>query len=107
MPDAVLAEHLLGGVDGIAASAAPLTGGGFVAAVGSDVGLDGGRGAVGAHQSGGVTEAEALGAEQLAVAGPAVDLAVGAVAGQDRVEGAVALGAVEALLVPHLSETRA
>lgn len=57
---------------------------------------------VGAHQGGGMSKSEALGAEQLAVAGPAVDLLVGAVAGQHGVQWAVALGAVEAFLVPHL-----
>jgi len=48
-----------------------------------------------------VAVAEALGAVVLAVAGLAVDLLVGAVAGQDRVERTLALAAAEALLVPH------
>lgn len=49
--------------------------------------------------------AESLGAEQLAVAGSAVDLLVGAIAGQHRVQRTMALSAVEALFVPHLNKT--
>lgn len=60
-----------------------------------------GAGLAGGEKGGGVAVAEALGAVVLAVAGLAVDLLVGAVAGQDRVQRAFALGAAEALLVPH------
>ncbi len=104
VPDAVLAEHLLSGVDGVAATTAALPGGGLGTAVGPGVVVDGGGGSVGAHQGGGVTEPEPFRAEQLAVASPAVDLPVGTVASQNGIKGAVALGAVEALLVPHLKE---
>ena len=56
---------------------------------------------VGGYKSGRVAEAESLRPEEFAVAGATVDLLVGAVAGEHRVEWPVALGAVEALLVPH------
>lgn len=52
-------------------------------------------------QGGGVTVAESLGSEELSVARAAVDLTVRSVASQRRVEWAMALGTVEALLVPH------
>lgn len=61
----------------------------------------GGAGLASREEGGGVAVAEALGAVVLAVAGLAVDLLVGAVAGQDRVQRAAALAAAEALLVPH------
>lgn len=44
---------------------------------------------------------ESFGSEKLAVARSAVYLLVGSVAGQHRVERSMALGAVEAFLVPH------
>lgn len=50
--------------------------------------------------------AEALGAEVLGVARTAVDLLVGSVTGYHGVQRAMALAAVEALLVPHLSQTQ-
>ena len=56
-----------------------------------------------AHQEGGTaTESVAFRAEFLGVAKLAVDIAVGPVAGQHRVQHAMALFAVEASLVPHL-----
>jgi len=50
-----------------------------------------------------VAVTKALGAEELAVAGAAVDVAIGSIAGQDRVQWPVAVGADVALLVPHLA----
>jgi len=47
--------------------------------------------------------AEALGSEELSVAGTAVDVAIGSIAGQNRVQWPVAVGAVVAFLVPHLA----
>lgn len=49
---------------------------------------------------------ETLGPEELAVTGAAVDLLVGAVASQHRVQRPVTLRAIEALLVPHLEILR-
>ena len=105
VPDALLADHLLGGVDEVAAAGAALALGRLRAGVGHGVVHRRCR-ALRADERRGVTEAEALRPEQLRVAGPAVDLLVGTVAGEDRIEGAVALGAVEALLVPHLQRER-
>lgn len=48
-----------------------------------------------------MAKAEALRSEQLAVAGAAVDLLVRAVARDHRIQRPVALGTIEALLVPH------
>lgn len=56
---------------------------------------------IGADEGGRVSESEALGSEELAVAGATVNLLVGSVASYHGVERSVALGAVEALLVPH------
>lgn len=44
---------------------------------------------------------ESLGPEELSIAGSAMDLTVGSVASQGGVQRTMALGAVEALLVPH------
>lgn len=52
-------------------------------------------------EGGPVAESEALGPEQLPVAGATVDLLVRAVARQHGVQRPMALGAIEALLVPH------
>ena len=56
------------------------------------------------HQGGAVTEAEALGAEQSRVAGLAVDVLVGPVTGNGRVQGTFAFPTVEAGFVPLLWE---
>jgi len=102
VPDAVLADHLLGGVDGVAATTTALSGGGSGAAAGGHVVMDDGRdGSIGADQSRSVSETESFGSEQFAIAGPAVDLLVGTVASQHRIQRTMALCAVEALLVPH------
>ena len=56
-----------------------------------------------AHEEGrAAAETVPLGAELFGVAQLAVDVAVGTVARQHRVEHAVAFAAVEAALVPHL-----
>lgn len=47
--------------------------------------------------------AKALGAVALAIAGLAVDVAIGTIAGQYRVQGTMTVGAVVAFLVPHLA----
>lgn len=46
---------------------------------------------------------ESLGSKELSVAGTAVNLTVGSVTGECGVQGAMALSAVEALLMPHCS----
>lgn len=102
MPDAVLADQLFGSVDGVTAAAAALAGGRLGAGVGPGLAVDQGRRAVGGDEGWGVAVAEALGPEEPSVAGTAVDLLVGAVASQSRVQRTVAFGTVEALLVPHL-----
>lgn len=48
-----------------------------------------------------MAESEAFGPEELSVARAAVDLLVGAIACQHRIQGSVTLGTIEALLVPH------
>lgn len=48
-----------------------------------------------------MSEPESFRSEKLAVARSAVNLLVGSIAGQHRVERSMALGAVEAFLVPH------
>lgn len=58
------------------------------------------RFAAGRDEGRGVAVAESLRSEELGVARAAMDLAVGAVAGQSRVERTMAFGAVEARLVP-------
>ena len=52
-----------------------------------------------------MAEAESFGAEPARVAGLAVDVLVGPVAGVCRVQRTFAVPAVEARLVPHLSDT--
>lgn len=64
--------------------------------------LHGLRNSLAHEESGSAAEAVAFGAELLGVAQLAVDIAVRAVAGEHRVENAVALAAVEARLVPDL-----
>lgn len=56
---------------------------------------------IGWNEGRGVSEPESFGSEKLAVARSAVNLLVGSIAGQHRVERSMALGAVEAFLVPH------
>lgn len=104
MPDAVLADHLLSSIDGVAAATAALTRGGLGAGVRPGVAVDEGGSAVRRNKGGGVAVAEALGPEEPAVARATVDLAVRTVAGQSRVQRTMAFGAVEAFLVPHLEE---
>lgn len=101
VPDPVLADHLFGGVDGVSASGAAGPSLALEAVQWSAIGEGDRRLSIGRHEGGGVAVAEALGSEQLSVARAAVDLAVRPVAGQRRVQRPVALGAVEALLVPH------
>lgn len=101
MPDPGLADHLLGGEH--CESAPRASAGGLRSVQGTAVGELDGALATGRHQSGGMSVAEALGTEELAVAGAAMDLAVGSVAGQHGVQRAVTVGAVVALLVPHLA----
>lgn len=48
-----------------------------------------------------MTESKALGPKEFAIAGATVDLLVGAIAREHRVQRPMTLGAVEALLVPH------
>lgn len=57
---------------------------------------------IGGDEGGGVAVAEALRPEELGVASAAVDLLVGAVTRQHRVQRPVAFRAIEAFLVPHL-----
>lgn len=59
--------------------------------------------AAGRHQGGGVAVAESLGPEELSVARTAMDLLVGPITRQRRVQWTLALRAAEALLVPHRS----
>lgn len=82
MPDAVLADHLLGGVDGVSAAAASLTRGSLRSRVGLGFAVDQGGCAVSRDKGRGVAVAEALGPEEFAVAGAAMDLPVGAIASQ-------------------------
>lgn len=101
MPNATLADHLFGGKDGKAATgtAARCLLAIQWAAIGK---LDGGL-AAGGDQSGGMTVAKALGSIALAVACLAVNVAIGAIAGQHRVEWTMAIDAAVAPFVPHLA----
>ena len=102
MPDSVFANHLLGGVDGESATRTSFTFGRFQ----SRLGLAGRfRIARSADQSGRVAVAETFGSVAFAVTGLAVDILVGSVAGQNRIQRPVAVAAVEAQLVPFLYQS--
>lgn len=81
MPHAVLADHLLSGVDSVATTTASLAFWCLLAGVGSG-GVQCWCGGIGAYQSGGMAEAETLGAEKFAITGAAMNFLVGAIAGQ-------------------------
>ena len=104
LTDLVFGDHLFGDVDVITAARTAFTFRRFESGIESDQvgrGRDVGRSGDG-DQSGHVAVAETLGSVTFAVVGLAVDLTVGAVAGQHRVQWPVAVGAVEAQFVPFL-----
>lgn len=130
VPDAVFAQHLFGLVHGVAAPGASLAILRLRSVRGLHVGaakgkrtnakqhVNGWRNAwhclawyllhwsslgVGGDKRWRVAETETLRAEQLAVAGATVDLAVRTVAGNHGIERPVTFVTVEALLVPHRS----
>ena len=95
---------MFGNIDSITAARTAFTFGRFEAGLETDQvgrGRDVGRSGDG-DQSGHVAVAETLRSVTLAVVGLAVDLTVGAVAGQHRVQWPVAVGAVEAQFMPFL-----
>lgn len=103
MPDLVLADHLFGRVNRESAAWATSLAPVLQTVQWATIGIGHCRLATSGSQGGGVAVAESLGSEQLSVARTAMDLAIWSIASLSGVQRAMALGAVEALLVPHRS----
>lgn len=101
VPDATLADHLFGGKH--SESATWTAARGALSIQGTTIGKLNGGFTTGGHQRGCMSIAKALGAITLAIAGLAIDIAIGAIAGQHRVQWTMAVGAIVALPVPHLA----
>ena len=99
----VLANHLLGGVDGESATRTAFTLRGFQTRLGFTGRF---RFARSTDQSWGVSVTETFRSPPFAVASLAINILVGAVASQDRIQRSVAVGAVEAQFVPFLFKYR-